>query len=317
VAKTNPFIASYPFAELLVGAGLLLVYFIEELIAVVFGIDHHDHQGKGEETTSVPSPMAKSSRLRETISTPVLNASTKGNGLMAPELPVVNTVYESMANRNLKPVMVPSGGDAESPLESATSLGTSFTSSSDLNLKGSDIVEEEKDRAVIGAATLVMAMLIHTALEGFAFGIQTRSTSITSLFFGIAVHKALVFFAVGLSLTQALPHKRWVVVICITLLASFTPLGGMVGILVEVRFAGGSCNNGNDRAIFQTSEPSPAKAIASSVLTAISIGTFLYIAIFEILAHERHKNLPKLLQWAGCALGYTIMAGALLFTNEP
>lgn len=90
-------------------------------------------------------------------------------------------------------------------------------------------------KAVIEAVTFVLALIVHTSLEGFAFGVQQEITGITSLFFGIVVHKALVSFSVGMTLVRALPHNLKLVVGLIALLACFTPLGGVIGLALQVR----------------------------------------------------------------------------------
>jgi len=59
-----------------------------------------------------------------------------------------------------------------------------------------------------------------------------------------------------------------------------------------------------------------AKGVTTVVLTSISLGTFLYIALFEILAHERSKKQPRLLQWAGFAGGFAVMALVLALTGH-
>lgn len=60
--------------------------------------------------------------------------------------------------------------------------------------------------------------------------------SIGSLFISIIVHKALVAFSVGMSLAKALSHNKKMIVLLIVLLALFSPIGGVVGIIVQVIF---------------------------------------------------------------------------------
>jgi zinc transporter 1/2/3 len=53
-----------------------------------------------------------------------------------------------------------------------------------------------------------------------------------------------------------------------------------------------------------------------AILNCFSIGTFLYICFFEILAPERAAKHPKLLQWVACVLGFAAMAGFLALAGE-
>jgi len=179
---------------------------------------------------------------------------------------------------------------------------SSVLSCSDIDAKQEgeeDRLAEERRKAVIGAATLVLAMVIHTVLEGFAFGIQRKIVNVGSLFIGIVIHKALVSFSVGMSLIQALSHNRKVAIAAVIMLATFTPIGGLIGIGVEA-----------------SEMHTTTKGVTTAVLTSISLGTFLYIALFEILAHERSKKQPRLLQWAGFAGGFTVMALVMAFNGH-
>uniref|UniRef100_A0A915DL76 Zinc transporter ZIP3 n=1 Tax=Ditylenchus dipsaci TaxID=166011 RepID=A0A915DL76_9BILA len=160
-------------------------------------------------------------------------------------------------------------------------------------------IDVEKRKAIVSAVTLVLAMSVHTSLEGFAFGIQNRLVGIYSLFFGILIHKILVFFSIGISLTQSLLPRRSLILILVTILSTFSPLGGVVGILVE------------------TSQlENHSKVLVTTILTSLSIGTFLYIALFEIISAERGKEHSKLLQWAGCTFGFILMAVVLSFFSH-
>ncbi|VDO86401.1 unnamed protein product [Heligmosomoides polygyrus] len=63
---------------------------------------------------------------------------------------------------------------------------------------------------------------------------QETTMSVASLFCGIMVHKAVVSFSVGMKLAEAHPQRRWLVVVLIVAVALVTPLGGVIGIVIEV-----------------------------------------------------------------------------------
>ncbi|ETN83733.1 metal cation transporter, ZIP family [Necator americanus] len=88
--------------------------------------------------------------------------------------------------------------------------------------------------AIVKSLTFVLALMFHASLEGFAFGVQQSTISVASLFFGIIVHKAVVSFSVGMRLAEAHPHRPAVVVALVALVALVTPLGGVIGILIEI-----------------------------------------------------------------------------------
>uniref|UniRef100_A0A914QVF4 Zinc transporter ZIP1 n=1 Tax=Panagrolaimus davidi TaxID=227884 RepID=A0A914QVF4_9BILA len=151
--------------------------------------------------------------------------------------------------------------------------------------------KHEKRKALVSALTFVLALGIHTFLEGFAFGVQDTQSSVTSLFFGIIVHKALVMFSVGMSLTEKLSDRKWAVIILVTALSLFSPLSATIGLLIQ------------DSNIQQT-----PKAIISTVLTCFSIGCFFFISFFDILAVERKNKHSNILQWIACVCGYIATA---------
>lgn len=70
------------------------------------------------------------------------------------------------------------------------------------------------------------------------FMLQESVVSMSSLFFGIITHKALVAFSVGMNLTKSLHRNRKLVVLLVVLISSFSPIGGVIGILIEVGVGG-------------------------------------------------------------------------------
>lgn len=95
---------------------------------------------------------------------------------------------------------------------------------------------QERRKAVTSAIAFVLALLFHTSLEGFAFGVQKTVVSMSSLFFGVITHKALVAFSVGINFAKSLKHNQTLAVFLIILVASFSPIGGVIGIVVQVLF---------------------------------------------------------------------------------
>ncbi|KHJ94256.1 metal cation transporter, ZIP family [Oesophagostomum dentatum] len=120
-------------------------------------------------------------------------------------------------------------------------------------------------KAVVKSLTFVLALMFHASLEGFAFGVQTSTISVTTLFGGIIVHKAVVAFSVGTKLAEAHPHRPWVVIFLIVLVSLVTPLGGGIGIALE--------NSDMDEL---------TKNAVTCILVSLSLGTFIHITFFEV-----------------------------------
>ncbi|KAK0395700.1 hypothetical protein QR680_001392 [Steinernema hermaphroditum] len=152
--------------------------------------------------------------------------------------------------------------------------------------------------AMVNSITFIIAFVFHTSLEGFAFGVQDTTVSIASLFFGIIVHKAIVSFSVGMRLVRSHPEKPLFVFALVFILAITSPIGGVIGIVVQ-----------------DSNMKSTTKDIVSTILTSVSIGTFLFITFFEILSPERATKHPKLLQWLATVIGFGLIAIMMVFGN--
>ncbi|KAK6738173.1 hypothetical protein RB195_020341 [Necator americanus] len=152
--------------------------------------------------------------------------------------------------------------------------------------------------AIVKSLTFVLALMFHASLEGFAFGVQQSTISVASLFFGIIVHKAVVSFSVGMRLAEAHPHRPAVVVALVALVALVTPLGGVIGILIE---------NSNMDLL--------TKDAVTCVLVSLALGTFIYITFYEILVPEYAKNHNKFFQWLSSVIGFAIIAGMMVFES--
>ncbi|TMS35405.1 hypothetical protein L596_002816 [Steinernema carpocapsae] len=158
----------------------------------------------------------------------------------------------------------------------------------------SPVVSERN--AIVNSITFIIAFVFHTSLEGFAFGVQDTTISIASLFFGIIVHKAIVSFSVGMRLVRSHPERPLLVFALMFILSITSPIGGVIGIVVQ-----GSNMQTN------------TKNIVSTILTSLSIGTFLFITFFEILSPERATKHPKLLQWIATVIGFGLIAIIMIF----
>ncbi|KHJ94257.1 metal cation transporter, ZIP family [Oesophagostomum dentatum] len=153
--------------------------------------------------------------------------------------------------------------------------------------------------AIVKSITFVLALMFHSSLEGFAFGVQHSTISVASLFCGIIAHKAVVSFSVGMKLVEAHPHRPCIVVALITALALVAPLGGCIGIFLQ--------NSSMDMEI---------KDGVICLLVTLSLGTFIYITFFEIVVPESLKNENKFWQWLASVVGFAIIAFVQVFEAD-
>jgi len=157
-----------------------------------------------------------------------------------------------------------------------------------------NLSEESKDNknTVVGTMCLFIALGVHCIIEGVALGALPKSKDVQIIFWSIFAHKGLAGFALGKTLLQAnLSNKMFVLMS--TLFAVFTPLG--IGI-------GWACVTDD-----------PEKTLPAAIFTAIAAGTFMSVALYEVipeLFYTAGRVYEKLL---GISVGTVSMILILLF----
>src|SRR4051794_8509239 len=102
MAERDPYFAESSLVELLVGAGFLLVYFLEEFITLLAGNKHH-HNDPLE--CNIPSVLDKSSSSSSTSIKPFVGVIPEQSPTVSPT--ASTTIYESMAQRHSAPTAAP------------------------------------------------------------------------------------------------------------------------------------------------------------------------------------------------------------------
>ncbi|KAK6021338.1 metal cation transporter, ZIP family [Ostertagia ostertagi] len=140
----------------------------------------------------------------------------------------------------------------------------------------------------VRSITFVLALSIHSVIEGVALGVGDNASETTALFLSLLVHKLIVAFSVGLQLARTHAHQlQWVVASVFTL-ALMSPLGAVIGMAVQ-----------------SAAENSFAKDVAITILQGLAVGTFLYVTFFEVLLHERDNEHPNLLKLLVMLVGFS------------
>ncbi|KAK0414958.1 hypothetical protein QR680_011694 [Steinernema hermaphroditum] len=154
--------------------------------------------------------------------------------------------------------------------------------------------QTETSTRVVQSVVFTLALVIHCAFEGFAFGVQQDEFSVLSLFFGIMVHKSVVSFSVGLRLIRCHPQRLGLVIALVMVFVFTSPLFGAFGMAIE-----------------ESDMDQLTKDKVSTVLTSASLGTFLYIAFFEMLAPERDNKHSPLAKMLATFVGFAVIAGVM------
>lgn len=151
----------------------------------------------------------------------------------------------------------------------------------------------------VRSITFVLALSIHSVIEGIAFGVTENASETTALFLSLLVHKLIVSFSVGLQLARTHAHQlQWVVASVFTL-ALMSPLGAVVGMVVQ-----------------STAANSFSKDVAITILQGLAVGTFLYVTFFEVLLHERDNEHPNLLKLLVMLVGFSLIGLLRLIDNH-
>uniref|UniRef100_A0AC34R0I6 Zinc transporter ZIP1 n=1 Tax=Panagrolaimus sp. JU765 TaxID=591449 RepID=A0AC34R0I6_9BILA len=150
----------------------------------------------------------------------------------------------------------------------------------------------------IRSITFVLALSIHSIIEGLALGVQKDNSKVTALFLSLMVHKLIVAFSVGLQLARTHAHAlRWVMV-SIFVLSVMTPIGAIIGMFVQ-----------------QAPIDQEARDMIILLFQGIAVGTFIYVTFFEVLIHERDNEHPNLLKLVFMMIGFALI-GCLRLMDE-
>ncbi|XP_053907006.1 zinc transporter ZIP1 isoform X2 [Cuculus canorus] len=146
-------------------------------------------------------------------------------------------------------------------------------------------------RGAVRAALLVLALALHSVLEGLALGLQEADGAVLRVCLALLLHKCAVAFSLALKLLRARLRPR-AVAACLALFAMMSPLG--VGLGTAVAAGAG-----------------PRQRLCRGVLEGLASGTFLYITFLEILPQElgvpQHRVPKVILLLAGFTLVTAIL----------
>ncbi|MFH4979431.1 hypothetical protein AB6A40_006140 [Gnathostoma spinigerum] len=179
-------------------------------------------------------------------------------------------------------------GDAE-PKKVSDSLKRHSLNRSTLRM--SIEVEECKTDGFLYSVTFATAMSFHSILEGLALGVQKQMMDILTLFLSLLVHKGIEAFSVGLQVTRANSPRLKPVIIIVVIYALMTPLGSIIGVIVQQSYIDVLVKEG-----------------LMLAMEAFAAGTFIYVTFFEILAAERSNEYSSTWQLMATAVGFSVIS---------
>ncbi|NQT11589.1 MAG: ZIP family metal transporter [Planctomycetes bacterium] len=136
------------------------------------------------------------------------------------------------------------------------------------------------------ALTLVLS--VHSIIAGIALGTEQTMGLVLVIMIAVAVHKGSAAFALGVSLFRGgIPKARLLKIICF--FCFMTPLGIVIGSAMTALMTG------------------DAELLATSVFDALAAGTFLYVALIDIVEHEFARPEDRRLKFTLVSSGLGMM----------
>lgn len=135
------------------------------------------------------------------------------------------------------------------------------------------------------AVILTIGLSVHNTLEGISIGLSPTQEKLIVIMIGVCTHKLIDSFFLGMMFMRSnwLDRSGYLIMFLFSLSG---PVGVAIGFLLQ---------NG-------------APVIVQGVMTSLTTGTFLYIAMTEIMPKEFSNEKNKLYKLFGFILGLTLFA---------
>ncbi|XP_069693267.1 zinc transporter ZIP1-like [Periplaneta americana] len=154
------------------------------------------------------------------------------------------------------------------------------------------LYEEPPPHPALRSVMLLLALSLHSLLEGLAVGLQSDMSYLIQIFVAVVLHKVIIAFSLGLNLVQT--ELSAASIVKSNLLFSITsPLG--IGIALALEEFGHNLNS----------------SMVNGVLQGLACGTFVYVTFFEVLPHELNKGEYRLFKLLALLFGFSIVCCVL------
>jgi len=124
----------------------------------------------------------------------------------------------------------------------------------------------EADTRNYGGQPFLIALVIHSVIEGMSIGASTRVASLVGIFIAVGAHKAMAGFALGSELLRT--WTKHTTFYCVFIFAVCSPVGIMIGNYANAVLTG----------------------TGVGVLLAIASGTFLFVSIPELVISALERS---------------------------
>jgi len=143
---------------------------------------------------------------------------------------------------------------------------------------------------------LMIVLSIHSIIAGVTLGVAPTTAAMAPLFVAIISHKWTESFALGVSLLHLSDLKKFIKFVAIY--TSMVPSGLLLGAILSVTLEGGSA------------------ALTTAILNGIASGTFIYIALVDILLEQFTEAHLKFWKFMFCAFGFMLITLMFVLFDE-
>jgi len=253
----------YPFAELILCLGFLLIMFVEATVEKICGGHIHEHCDK--ETFYTDSPQNFSLKI--------------------PDVPGSHQVFHNPAFNDDSPsdVNQNKGGSANVSTKMLEANRTTYTTASNSYTMATDslaipktpskVKNKQQVRTVLSSVRevlVVLALSVHSLFEGLAVGLEETSVGVWQLFLAIAIHSIVIVFCIGTDMVVK-GTKRSRIILSMVVLSLVTPIGVLAGIILTLH----------------TRAETGGDILLMGVLQGLAAGTLVYITFFEVLSKDK------------------------------
>lgn len=184
--------------------------------------------------------------------------------------------------------------DDKKPKQHGHSHDTTHTNGQGHELKtSSDTSSGNEPLSKSAAVILTIGLSVHNVLEGVSIGLSPTQEKLIVIMIGVCTHKLIDSFFLGMMFMRSnwLDRTGYFIMFLFSLSG---PVGVLIGFLLQ---------NG-------------APLIVQGVMTSLTTGTFLYIAMTEIMPTEFVSQKNKILKICGFIFGFSLFAIFMLFDEH-
>lgn len=182
-------------------------------------------------------------------------------------------------------------GDATDLLENLWAFPVAFTLAAFgffLVLGIDRLLGHGERHSALSPYVLTLVLSVHSLIAGTAVGLEADISGAAILLLAIVAHKGSAAFALGVRLAKSgLPLEK--ATRAIAVFACMTPLGVVAGLVMAHTLEG------------------PSAHMWEGLFDAVAAGTFLYVAIMEVLSEEFSRHENQVTKYVLAVLGLSVM----------